>query len=109
MDSIGSMRQATSPDQTPRTARLLGGVAVVTGAGGGGCGRAIALRCAAEGAAVVVCDVNEAGGAETVRLIGGQGGKAAFVPADVREETQVRELVEFSVREFGGLRLLVNN
>ena len=109
MDSTESTRQATSPDQTPRTARLLGGVAVVTGAGGGGCGRAIALRCAAEGAAVVVCDVNEAGGEETVRLISGQGGRAAFVRADVREEAQVRELLEFSVATFGGIRLLVNN
>jgi hypothetical protein len=87
MDSTESARHSTSPDHTSRTARLRGGVAVVTGAGGGGCGRAIALRCAAEGAAVVVCDVNEAGGEETVRLISGQGGRA--VPSVLLRPEQI--------------------
>ena len=51
---------------------------IVTGAGGTGCGRAIAARFAAGGAAVVASDINEAGGHDTVRLIEGSGGRAAF-------------------------------
>jgi NAD(P)-dependent dehydrogenase (short-subunit alcohol dehydrogenase family) len=89
--------------------RLRDKVAVVTGAGGAGCGRAIAVRLAAEGAAVVVCDIDEAGGEETVQLIGSRGGKAVFARADVREEPQVRELMQFSVRTFGSLDVLVND
>ena len=45
------------------------GIVIVTGAGGTGCGRAIAQRFAGRGAAVVVSDINEAGGHDTVRLI----------------------------------------
>ena len=53
-------------------------VVIVTGAGGTGCGRAIAARFARDGAAVVVADINEPGGHETVRLIENAGGRAAF-------------------------------
>jgi NAD(P)-dependent dehydrogenase (short-subunit alcohol dehydrogenase family) len=84
-------------------------VAVVTGAGGTGCGRAIALRFAREHAAVVVSDVNEAGGAETVRLVESAGGRAVFCGADVRDELQVRDLVEGAERMFGRVTALVNN
>jgi NAD(P)-dependent dehydrogenase (short-subunit alcohol dehydrogenase family) len=84
-------------------------VAIVTGSGGEGCGRAIAIRFASEGARVVVSDINEAGGAETVRLIEQHGGSAAFCRADVREEEQVRKLIEFAEKRFGGLHVLVND
>jgi NAD(P)-dependent dehydrogenase (short-subunit alcohol dehydrogenase family) len=84
-------------------------VAIVTGSGGTGCGRAIALRLANEGAAVIVTDINEPGGLETVRLIESREGRAAFFPADVRHADQVRDLVAFAERTFGGLTLLVNN
>src|SRR5215468_4355786 len=53
-------------------------VVIVTGSGGSGCGRAIAARWAAEGAAVVVSDIHEAGGQETLRLIEKGGGRATF-------------------------------
>ena len=56
-------------------------LAVVTGSGGSGSGRAIALRFAREGAAVVVSDIDEAGGHETVRLIRGENHRAAFCRA----------------------------
>ena len=82
---------------------------IVTGAGGTGCGRAIAARFAAGGAAVVASDINEAGGHDTVRLIEGSGGRAAFFRADVREESQVRDLVAFAEAMFGGVTDLVNN
>ena len=84
-------------------------VVVVTGSGGSGCGRAIAVRFAADGHVVVVSDVNEAGGLETVRLIEQRGGRAAFFRADVAEEPQVRQLMAFAESTFGGLSVLVNN
>ncbi|HTQ56596.1 MAG TPA: SDR family oxidoreductase [Bryobacteraceae bacterium] len=84
-------------------------VAVVTGAGGDGCGRAIAARLAREGAAVALCDVNEAGARETVRRIEAAGGRAAFHPADVRAPDQVRALIAFAEDTFGPLSAMVNN
>ena len=84
-------------------------VVIVTGGGGGGCGRAISARFGAAGAAVVVTDVDEAGGAETVRLIESAGGRAAFVRADVRDGSQMKDLISVGERMFGGLDVLVNN
>jgi NAD(P)-dependent dehydrogenase (short-subunit alcohol dehydrogenase family) len=84
-------------------------VVVVTGAGGTGCGRAIAARFAARGAAAVVSDIDEAGGRETVRLIEQAGGQAAFFRADVRRESEVRALALFAETTFGGLHVLINN
>jgi 3-oxoacyl-[acyl-carrier protein] reductase len=82
---------------------------IVTGAGGSGSGRAIARRFASDGAALVINDINEAGARETVRQIESYGGKAAFHPADVRIEDQVRRLIGFTEDTFGGLAVLVNN
>lgn len=84
-------------------------VVIVTGAGGSGCGRAISERFAAAGAAIVVSDIDEAGGLDTVRGIERNGGRAAFFRADVRKESQVIELVSFAETTFGGLSVLVNN
>lgn len=84
-------------------------VVVVTGAGGTGCGRAIAVRFAAGGASVVASDINEAGGHETVRVIQGAGGRAAFFQADVRRESEARALMAFAETTFGGLHVLINN
>ncbi len=84
-------------------------VVIVTGAGGTGCGRAIAARFAAEGAAVVVSDINESGGHESVRMIERAGGRAAFFEADVRRESDMRALVAFAETTFGGLHVLINN
>ncbi len=89
--------------------QLTGKAVVVTGAGRDGCGRAIALRFARQGAAVALCDVNEPGARETVRQIEAAGGRAAFRPADVRVEGQVRDLIAFAEDRFGGLAVLVNN
>jgi NAD(P)-dependent dehydrogenase (short-subunit alcohol dehydrogenase family) len=84
-------------------------VAIVTGSGGTGCGRAIAQRLARDGAAVVVCDVNEAGGRETAASIEKTGGRAAFFRADVGDQQQARQLIEFAEATFGGLSVLINN
>jgi NAD(P)-dependent dehydrogenase (short-subunit alcohol dehydrogenase family) len=91
------------------TIRLAGKVAIVTGAGGGGSGRAVARRMARDGAAVVACDVNEAGGRETVRLVVSAGGRAAFLRSDVGIEAEVRALFDFAERTYGGVDVLVNN
>ena len=84
-------------------------VAIVTGSGGVGSGRAIAERLVREGAAVVVNDVSTAGAEETAHCIRAAGGRAACRIADVGREDQVRELVAFAEESFGGLDLLVNN
>ena len=57
---------------------LNGKVAIVTGSGGGGTGRATARRFAREGASVVVSDVNDAGGHQTVAVIEAEGGGATI-------------------------------
>ena len=82
---------------------------VVTGAGGNGSGRAIARRFAREGAAVVICDINEGGARETIRQIEADGGRGAFFAADVRVEDQVRKLLDFAEKSFGALAAVVNN
>jgi len=81
-------------------------VVIVTGAGGIGSGRAIARRFAREGAAVVVSDIDDEGGRETVARIESESGYAAFFHADVRVENQVSGLVEFAEKTFGGLDVL---
>ncbi|WP_343319441.1 SDR family NAD(P)-dependent oxidoreductase [Arthrobacter sp. TMP15] len=82
--------------------------ALVT-ASGAGIGRAIAQRLAAEGAAVVVSDVNDAAGGETVALITAAGGRAAYKHADVSKSKDISALVTFAVETFGSLDLAVNN
>jgi NAD(P)-dependent dehydrogenase (short-subunit alcohol dehydrogenase family) len=82
---------------------------IVTGAGGTGCGRAVAVRFAAGGDAVIVSDLNVAGGHETVRQIESAGGRAAFCEADVRDERQMHDLIAFAETTFGALNVLVNN
>ena len=86
-----------------------GNVAIVTGAGGGGSGRAIAERLAREGASVVVNDIDEAGGRKTVHQIEAGHGKAAFFQADVSSESQIEALIAFAESTFGGLDILVNS
>ena len=83
-------------------------VALVTGAGSG-IGRAIALGLAAEGARVVVSDLDEAGGAETVAAIEKSGGTAIFVRADVSKPEEGAALVGSAVKELGALHVAVNN
>lgn len=86
-----------------------GKVAVVTGAGGGGQGRAVARRLAREGSSVLVSDIEERGGRETVRLIESAGGRGAFFRADVGEEREVLALIAYGEKEFGGVDIVVNN
>ena len=81
---------------------LGGKVALVTGAASG-IGRAAAIAFARSGAAVLVSDVDEAGGAETVGLIEAAGGQAAFQRCDVSQASEVRAMVAAAVDLFGRL------
>lgn len=83
-------------------------VAIVTGAGSG-IGRAIALAYAKEGAKLVVSDINEEGGNETVNQIRNQGGTAIFFKADTSSIEDNRQLVDKAVQEYGGLHIACNN
>ena len=91
------------------TQRLAGRTAIVTGSGGS-IGRATCLRFAAEGANVVGCDVNPAGGEETVRLVGEAGGTMISVhPADLTDKSVCERVVAAAVERFGGVDILFNN
>src|SRR5579875_3506707 len=83
--------------------RLEGRVAVVTG-GGSGIGLASARRLAAEGATVVVADVDAATGKAAADDVGGD-----FAQADVTSEDEVRELFGSVVRQHGSVDIAVNN
>jgi NAD(P)-dependent dehydrogenase (short-subunit alcohol dehydrogenase family) len=87
---------------------LDGRVALVTG-GGAGIGRASALGFAREGAHVVVADVDDAAGAETVALIEAAYGEASFAHADVSRADDAENMVRHAVERFGGLDCAMNN
>jgi len=87
---------------------LAGKVAIVTGAGSG-IGAAIATRLAAEGAKVVVSDINFSAAEAHAAALRGSGGTALPVKANVTDETDVNAMIETSVAEFGGVDILVNN
>jgi 3-oxoacyl-[acyl-carrier protein] reductase len=88
---------------------LSGKIAVVTGSGGEGSGRAEAIRLASEGCRVVVSDINDSGAGETFRRITRSSGKAAFCHCDVSRPGEVGALVAFAQETFGGLDILINN
>jgi len=88
--------------------RLAGERALVTGSTSG-IGRAIALRFAAEGAAVVVHGRDEARGDAVVRAARDEGGDAIFIAADLAEEDTCGELVAAAASALGGLTILINN
>ncbi len=88
--------------------RLKDKVALITGAGSG-IGRESALLFAREGAQIVVADINEVGGQETVTLIQEAGGDAAFVRADVSRAEDCQRMVAVAEERFGKLNVLFNN
>jgi len=88
--------------------QLEGKVALVTGSGNG-IGRATALAFAREDAKVVVSDIDVFAGEETVEMIRSSGSEATFVKTDVREDSEIRALIEAAVEGYGGLDCAVNN
>ena len=91
----------------PKPKPLATRIALVTGAGSG-IGRAIALRLAAEGACVVVADLDAGSAAEVAAEIGGPD-RAVAVPMDVSSAEQVAAAFKAASLAFGGVDLVVNN
>ena len=81
---------------------------IITG-GSSGIGRATAVEFANRGANVVVSDINEIGGKETVRFIQEKGGKAIFVKTNVAVADEVQKLVNTCLQKFGQLDHMINN
>jgi NAD(P)-dependent dehydrogenase (short-subunit alcohol dehydrogenase family) len=89
-------------------ARLDGKIALITGTGTG-IGRATARAMAAEGAKIVVAEINAAAGEQTAQIVVQSGGDCIAVPTDVTQEGSVRRAIETAVRHFGALHILHSN
>jgi 3-oxoacyl-[acyl-carrier protein] reductase len=87
---------------------ISGKVAAVTGAGSG-IGRACAQSLAAQGASVVVADIDEGGGRDTVDAITAKGGNADFLQVDVSRLEALSAMFDRTKERFGGLDILCNN
>ncbi|MGF6545789.1 SDR family oxidoreductase [Paraburkholderia youngii] len=92
----------------PQYDEFKGKVALVTGAGSG-IGRTTAIAFSRQGANVVVSDINNGSGQETVQLIRDAGNEAIFIQTDVSSEAQVNALVAQAVDRFGRLDIAFNN
>jgi NAD(P)-dependent dehydrogenase (short-subunit alcohol dehydrogenase family) len=88
--------------------QLTGKVALVTG-GASGIGRATALTFAREGAKLIIADMNEDGGHQTVHMIRENGGDAIFVQVDVSQATAVEAMISKTVETYGRLDCAHNN
>lgn len=88
--------------------RLQAKTALITGSGSG-IGRETALLFAKEGAKVVVVDLSEASGNQTVQEIESQGGEAMFVRADVTNAADVENMTAQAIARFGRIDILFNN
>jgi len=83
-------------------------VVIITG-GGSGIGKETGILFAREGAKVVVADVNEKAGGETVDTIKKTGGEAFFARLDVSNREQAKQVVKDTVAKYGRLDVLINN
>jgi 3-oxoacyl-[acyl-carrier protein] reductase len=83
-------------------------IALITGSGSG-IGKALALMLADMGAHIIINDVSEENGSQTVEEVTAKGRKAIFSNSNVIEETQVKQMFETVTGTFGKLDILVNN
>ena len=88
--------------------KLKGKIAFITGFGSG-LGQAIAIVYAREGAAVAGTSPTESKGRETVAMVEKLGGKALFWPGDVSNSVQMKRLIDETVRQWGGIDIVVNS
>ncbi|MEH7453172.1 SDR family NAD(P)-dependent oxidoreductase [Gottfriedia acidiceleris] len=88
--------------------RLKDKVAVITG-GGSGIGRATAIRFAKEGAKIVIADINEVTGEETLGIIKELNEEAIFIKTNVGESKSIQNLMKRAVEHFGRIDILFNN
>ncbi|WP_026695332.1 SDR family NAD(P)-dependent oxidoreductase [Peribacillus kribbensis] len=88
--------------------RLAGKISLITGAGSG-IGRSTALRFAEEGAVVIVNDVHEENGNQTVKEITGRDGEAIFIQGDVTDPADVQKMIEKAIGAYGRIDVLFNN
>ncbi|WP_088011589.1 SDR family NAD(P)-dependent oxidoreductase [Gottfriedia acidiceleris] len=88
--------------------RLKDKIAVITG-GASGIGRATAIRFAKEGAKIVIADINEVTGEETLGVIKEQNPEAIFVKTNVAKSKSIQNLIQQAVEHFGRIDILFNN
>jgi NAD(P)-dependent dehydrogenase (short-subunit alcohol dehydrogenase family) len=88
--------------------RLSGKVAIITG-GGAGIGQATAYLFAKEGAKLVIADINDTAGAETLNTIKSTGAEAIFVHTDVSKASDMENLINKTMQTFGKIDILFNN
>lgn len=93
---------------TEHEKKLAGGVAVITGAGGG-IGAGIARRVGELGMTVVVADISTERAEAVAKEIQDAGGKAEAITVDVSKPSELDELAEYVFKKYGSVRLLVNN
>lgn len=88
--------------------KLEGKIAVITGAGNG-IGKETALLFAAQGAAVVVVDINGLTGESTVAAIKARGGESIYINAHVAKESDCKHMIEAAEKHYGKIDILFNN
>lgn len=108
MSARANAARASQPSDDSAIAGERSEIALVTGAGRG-IGRAIAIGLGVRGSSVCLAARTASELDETARLVRQAGGQAVCLVCDVTDESQCRELVQYAVRELGGLSILVNN
>lgn len=108
MEHFGADSPTAGRSRESSEGMLRGKAALVTG-GANGIGRAIALAYAREGANVVICDVDDEQGANTVRLIEQSGGRALYRRADTSRAEDHAAVIAAALEAFGRLDVACNN